>query len=343
MALSQNTSGYNNTAFGASTLLSGNGHDNTAIGDSALRDNQGGVQNTAIGNNALLNNNDGYGNIAVGYSAAFGSNDGDYNTAMGYAALLSNQGNHNLSIGAYSSIVVSSGNNNVALGSYALNKNQTGSNNVVIGDNAGKGINGKSHSNNILIGYKAADNISTGSSNIIIGSDIDIPDAVTDDQLVIGNLIYGTGLEGTGTTVSTGKIGIGVASPQQKLSVAGVIESTTGGVKFPDGTVQTTASGGSGIPYDSGWFAVSTGSVNSFSHGLGVVPSRFQVTFSTSSSGNPSYSIGEYAAYSYTGYALKLTHMLVSVKAGDGKVALYFNGSGYAEATTGYYRVQVWK
>lgn len=40
---------------------------------------------------------------------------------------------------------------------------------------------------------------------------------------------------------STGKVGIGTNAPGQLLTVAGTIESTTGGVKFPDGTTQTTA------------------------------------------------------------------------------------------------------
>lgn len=38
-----------------------------------------------------------------------------------------------------------------------------------------------------------------------------------------------------------GNVGIGTSSPGQPLTVAGVIETTSGGVKFPDGTTQTTA------------------------------------------------------------------------------------------------------
>lgn len=44
----------------------------------------------------------------------------------------------------------------------------------------------------------------------------------------------------------TQNVGVGVAPNTSKLAVAGVIESTTGGVKFPDGTTQTTAATGGG-------------------------------------------------------------------------------------------------
>lgn len=38
-----------------------------------------------------------------------------------------------------------------------------------------------------------------------------------------------------------GQVGIGTASPTSMLTVVGTIETRSGGVKFPDGTVQTTA------------------------------------------------------------------------------------------------------
>jgi len=41
--------------------------------------------------------------------------------------------------------------------------------------------------------------------------------------------------------LENGNVGIGVPVPGQKLSVAGTIESTTGGFRFPDGTVQSHA------------------------------------------------------------------------------------------------------
>lgn len=46
-----------------------------------------------------------------------------------------------------------------------------------------------------------------------------------------------------GGTADNGRVGIGVA-PSFKLSVAGKIQSTSGGFRFPDGTEQTTAFAG---------------------------------------------------------------------------------------------------
>ena len=43
---------------------------------------------------------------------------------------------------------------------------------------------------------------------------------------------------------TTSKVGIGTASPAYPLSVAGIVQSTSGGFRFPDGTTQMTAASG---------------------------------------------------------------------------------------------------
>lgn len=63
-----------------------------------------------------------------------------------------------------------------------------------------------------------------------------------------GSLVLNGGTKtGTGTdgdvllATLRGNVGIGTATPGQRLTVAGTVESTSGGFKFPDGSVQTTA------------------------------------------------------------------------------------------------------
>ena len=55
--------------------------------------------------------------------------------------------------------------------------------------------------------------------------------------LNIGNLIYGTGVNGTGNTLSTGNIGIGTTTPSQKLTVVGNVYASS----FIDDGITLTA------------------------------------------------------------------------------------------------------
>ncbi|MFI5103173.1 MAG: hypothetical protein ACHP9V_07380, partial [Terriglobales bacterium] len=65
---------------------------------------------------------------------------------------------------------------------------------------------------------------------------------------VATNLTLGVGLAEMMRITNAGRVGIGTSTPGQKLSVAGVIQSTSGGVMFPDGTTQTTASTSPAVP-----------------------------------------------------------------------------------------------
>jgi len=62
-------------------------------------------------------------------------------------------------------------------------------------------------------------------------------------QIKAGGLTLGANLNPSdiGLIVLNGNVGVGTANPGEKLSVAGIIESTSGGIKFPDETIQATA------------------------------------------------------------------------------------------------------
>jgi hypothetical protein len=90
--------------------------------------------------------------------------------------------------------------------------------------------------------------VTTGSNNLIIGYDITAPSATSSNQLSIGNLIYGTGINGTGTTLSTGSIGIGNNAPAVKLHVGSTaITDGTALIRLQDinSTCDFTANAGS--------------------------------------------------------------------------------------------------
>jgi hypothetical protein len=166
-----------------------------------------------------------------------------------------------------------------SLGTQPLYLNMSANNDVVVGNSVfAKGLHVDFTGTSYFRGYLGAGTTipisplhSNGTLTVGSGSSAGVPGMVQiktggggplDNRLTFGT--DGTGwkfaiAKNQGGTVSdllavqdNGNVGIGTIWPAQKLSVAGAIESTSGGFKFPDGTVQTSAASGSGSGSGSG-------------------------------------------------------------------------------------------
>jgi len=131
--MSQNTSGFNNTANGWSSLGSNTtGAHNTAVGVNALFHNNANFQ-TAVGRDALFSNTVGAENVAVGYRALSANLAAGFSVAVGFQALDAATGGQNTAVGDNALGSVTSGARNTALGDVAGSNLTTGSGNVYIG------------------------------------------------------------------------------------------------------------------------------------------------------------------------------------------------------------------
>lgn len=222
-SLAGTTTGGSNIAIGNSAHFQGNANENIAIGDSSMFSmTGGGYQNVGVGNYTLYSATSGIRNMAVGRTALYQVTDGSRNVGIGYNA---GQG-------------IVHGNDNMAIGTDALHS-AAGSNNTAIGTNTLYSCTG---SNNLAIGYQTAYNLSSGGNNIIIGNGLDVASNTGSYQMTIGNIIFGTTVDGTGTTVSTGKVGIKTASPGYDFDVNGTTNATAyrvGGTAGASGTFTT--------------------------------------------------------------------------------------------------------
>ena len=193
--------------FGLETLANDDGTDNknVALGSQTLKASTTSTNNVGIGTQALTAMTTGNNNVAIGYRALLVMDTGFENVAIGKDAM------DELSGFAFQ---------NVGIGTSSLAGNDAGDpspiRNTAIGYNSGSRNEGD---NNVFIGYNAGDNTTTGSKNVVIGNDSQIPTLTGDSQLSIGNLIYGTGLDATNTTIASGNIGVGIKVPLGKLHV----------------------------------------------------------------------------------------------------------------------------
>ncbi|MEP6747808.1 MAG: tail fiber domain-containing protein [Bacteroidota bacterium] len=161
-ALESNQTGGSNTAIGVSALRNNindpgiytSGYFNTAVGASTLYSNTTGQNNTAVGIASQYYNTTGQGNASVGQNSMYRNISGINNAALGSAALLQNQ----------------TGNYNTAVGSAAGGYNVSGNYNTAVGSNAG--ANGDA-TGNTSVGYKALYSNLNGDNNTALGYNAD--------------------------------------------------------------------------------------------------------------------------------------------------------------------------
>lgn len=142
---------------------------NSRVGYSALGNNTSGTQNTAFGANALIANTTGGSNTAIGYIAGGSINGSTSNTAVGDVALRFNvSGNDNTAVGAKAGQNVTSGQNSFfgyAAGGLGA---MSGSQNTFIGAIAG--LNNVTGTNNTAIGYGSFGGAAIYSYSTCLGS-----------------------------------------------------------------------------------------------------------------------------------------------------------------------------
>ena len=167
-------------------------------------------------------------NTAIGYQALTNNEIGESNFVMGFQAGYNNTASENHIVGYEAGVNNTTGSSNTFIGHRAGKGNNTGFHNTFIGHDSG--FSNTMGSTNTAIGYQAGDNLTTGSHNLILGYNIDVPLPAGDNQLNIGNIIYGTGIDGSGTTLSTGNIGIGTDTPTSRLMVKGTSAAMADGL-----------------------------------------------------------------------------------------------------------------
>lgn len=243
-----NTSGANNAFFGRSAGAMNTASFNSFFGSFAGEDNNTGDENAFFGYGAGSNNTSGRSNSFFGILAGGANTTASQNAFFGGVAGLNNTAGSNSFFGYSAGTANTTGSSNSFFGKGAGSANLTGSFNTLVGDSAGN--TNTTGGSNAFFGVSAGAANTTGNGNTIVGTTANVGANNLTNASAIGYqarvdcsncLVLGSVNGVNGATANT-NVGIGTTSPTEKLQVAGVIHSTTGGIKFPDGTTQTTAS-----------------------------------------------------------------------------------------------------
>ncbi len=203
--------GYSNTT----------GNANVFVGTNAGASNTTGSNNSFIGRSAGLYNTTGSNNSFVGFKTGVSNTTGTYNSLMGtYAGSANTTGIQNSFIGSYSGSSNTTGSNNSFIGLGAGYANTTGSNNSALGQSAGRYIAdgataNATGSNNTFLGYNTKALADGDINETVLGYNAT---GIGSNSVVLGN-------DSVLKTILKGNVGLGTASPAQKLDVVGFINT----------------------------------------------------------------------------------------------------------------------
>ncbi|RYZ76774.1 MAG: tail fiber domain-containing protein, partial [Proteobacteria bacterium] len=124
-----------NTSIGWYSLQ--RGVDSTSVGMWALTNNTTGSKNHAFGKSSLYSNTTGSNNVAMGHYSLFQNQTNSESVAIGNSALENSRGNDNTAVGNGAGYANTSGAANIYIGRNAGNNVTTGGSNIIIGANVG--------------------------------------------------------------------------------------------------------------------------------------------------------------------------------------------------------------
>ena len=154
-------------------------------------------------NDDLTSNN----NAFFGFQAGKTATNTQRCVAVGAGAFDAGSGGNNTVVGFNAGGAVTIGTGNTAVGQQALATSSSAANNCAFGNQA---LVSSTGAGNMAFGPSAGSGAISGADNIIIGNNITVQTLANSNQITIGNLLIGVGTSVTGTTLSTGRMGIGV-------------------------------------------------------------------------------------------------------------------------------------